>query len=286
MHTIQHMLESPLPKVVIYHERCYDGFAGAFVAWNFLGDKATYLPHSTNRNLVSGLPSGRCAIFMIDICFDRSIMEAMAQDHDLVVLDHHQTSVEALAGLDVGTIDLMRCGAMQTLDYFSTHGDLVIPACLRELITRVQDRDLWTWSQPDSRAYMAGLESYPMTFGDWSLTAPRTEVLINEGRCILRARQREVERIVTNAFPITLDGHCGIVVNTPCFQNELGEHLLEKYPTAKFAGMFCENHRDQTIWALRSRPTDDFDVSVLAKNHGGGGHTHAAGFRVEPGVGE
>ena len=37
---------------------------------------------------------------------------------------------------------------------------------------------------------------------------------------------------------------------------------------------------NKTIYSLRSRPGSDVDVSEIAKQYGGGGHKHAAGFSV------
>jgi len=95
--TLEEMLALRQPLVVIYHDLCMDGFTAAYVAQRRLGKDAILLPHAYG-SVISGLPKGRCSIFMLDVSFARGLMDQVALDHDLVVLDHHKSAQAALEG--------------------------------------------------------------------------------------------------------------------------------------------------------------------------------------------
>ncbi len=68
------------------------------------------------------------------------------------------------------------------------------------------------------------------------------------------------------------------MVNVTVFSSEVGEELLKRFKKAPFSISYYDRADGQRHWSLRSRP--DFDVSVLARKHGGGGHKQAAGFET------
>jgi len=276
MLTRAEFLASPNPKVVIFHKNCLDGFAAAFTAWKVLGKDATYLPHNYG-DTISGLPPGRCTILMVDVSFARDLMEAVAANHDLVVLDHHKTAQANLEGLDFAHFDMAKSGAMLAWDYF--HPGKEAPA----EVQYVMDRDLWKFTLPQCKEITAALSSYPYDVEAWDKIDGAS--LATEGVGILRYLNQQVESLLQHAQAITIDGIEAVYLNSPIFQSEIGHRLLEKFTTAKFALVAFQNAEGINVFSLRSRRNPDgspeFDVSQLAKKFGGGGHPNAAGFRGE-----
>jgi len=278
MLTAAEFLASPSPKVVIYHKNCMDGFGAAFAAWKALGDKAVYLPHAYG-DPISGLPAGRCTILMADVSFPRDWMEAVAKDHDLVVLDHHATAKEALQDFDNALFDMERSGCMMTWNYFFP--DVPAPG----LLHYIMDRDLWRFKIPHSQEANACYASYDCDFKVWDeLIWKPAEHVVQEGRAILRYQNQLVARMAQNAMPIELEGEKGVYATAPVLQSEVCHYLLEKHPQARYAAAAFTVSTNVEQISLRSRKlpegTPEFDVGALAKKLGGGGHPCAAGFRI------
>ena len=66
-------------------------------------------------------------------------------------------------------------------------------------------------------------------------------------------------------------------VNYP-FISDCGGELLKITPNADIAVLYSHTENTLSV-SLRSR-TDGPDVAAIAKKYGGGGHEHAAGFKI------
>ena len=277
---LQEILAKPDPIVVIYHEKCMDGFGAAYFAWKVLGDRATYIPKLYGTTL-SDLPAGKLSIIMLDVSFPKDIMGMVAADHNLVVLDHHKTAQENLAGADYALFDMNKSGAKLAQEYFNP----VLEQGQWDLADYLQDRDLWQWKLDGSREFSSALQSYDFDFEVWR----KLDVtdLIKEGVAIGRFLNQQVSRIIKYAYPCEFDGVPGTIVNSSTFQSEVGEAILAAHPESKFACIFFENEKREQTFSLRSRSIDgspELDVSAIAKKMGGGGHPNAAGFIIKPPV--
>lgn len=264
--------------LVLYHGHCADGFGAAWAAWTALGDQATYQP------VQYGAPTpdvaGYDTLYCLDFSYPRGTILQWQVDHArVVVLDHHKTAEAELAGLDGCTFDMDKSGAMLAWEHFRP-GEK--PSALVEY---VQDRDLWRWALPSSRAVSAALWSYPMDFWTWRSIAYALETspqrFIEQGEAILRYMDQQVALICDQARVIgpdqePLGGYYVPVVNATNLWSEVGEELLRRYPEAPFVGAYYDTKHGLRKWSLRSR--GDFDVSEVARKHRGGGHRAAAGF--------
>lgn len=263
------------PSHVIYHGNCYDGFTAAWAAWRKLGSSAAYLPASYGTPPPE-LPKD-ARVLIADFSYSRPVMEDLLRRvASVAVLDHHKTSKEALEGFPGATFDMSKSGAMLAWEYF--HPGAEPPP----LVRYVQDRDLWRNELEFSREISAYLHSFEMNFKVWDTLAAKLEVhpygAAIEGEAILRMIRQKVDLICRDAYFKTIDGHKVPVVNATAFTSEVGERLLQLFPSAPFSGFFYDK-KGTKCWGLRSR--GDFDVSAVAKKFGGGGHPAAAGFTEE-----
>jgi hypothetical protein len=255
----------------IYHGGCDDGFGAAYAVWKALGEGVEF--HAGVYQNPPPDVTGR-AVAIVDFSYKRPIMlDIIDKAHSVLVLDHHKTAEADLAGLDGPKasviFDMNRSGAAMAWNHF--HPNHATPG----LIAYIQDRDLWTKRLPGVDEFTAALRSYPQDFRVWDGLS--VSQLITEGGAIQRYYRTLVESAKSHAYRRDIGGYNVPVVNASLFMaSELAGELAAGEP---FAAVYAETET-HVIWSLRSRAPDGVDVSEIAKAHGGGGHKHAAGFKV------
>ncbi len=262
---------------VLYHASCDDGFGAAWCAWKHFGEhediSVTYTPVKYG-DPVPDIPTGS-SVYILDFSYPRDDLERLAERCKVLVLDHHKTSQEALAGLPFAHFDLDRSGAGMAWDHFNW--DSPRPP----LIDHIEDRDLWLFALDGTKQISSGLRSYPMEFGIWDSFAYSVDRLRAEGFSIERYIQRLCENLAEDAHIETWPEGPVFVVNAPGqLTSELADYLLDAEQFQGNQVLFVASYKDMSdrrLWSLRSR--GDFDVGEVAKARGGGGHKNAAGFR-------
>jgi oligoribonuclease NrnB/cAMP/cGMP phosphodiesterase (DHH superfamily) len=263
-------MDAPLDpkKLVLYHGQCLDGFAAAWVAFRRFGGAAEY--HAVQFGDALQYPVAGRDVLILDFSYPREqLLEMKKQAATLLVLDHHLTAQQDLAGLDFAIFDLERSGATLAWDYF-------FPGEGRPwLVSYVEDKDLWRWKLPDSEEVSAALQSYSRSFKMWEkISRKGVDALVAEGRPILRYKNRLIETAASRTKMVELDGHRIPVVTSCVLQSEIGGRLAKDYP---FVAIVFETE-GRRIWSLRSHEKGGVNVAEIAKRHGGGGHPNAAGF--------
>jgi uncharacterized protein len=256
---------------ILYHADCADGFGAAFAAWKILGDKATYIPVQHGAP-PPHLPSD-ARVAIIDFSYKRDVILALKERvADLIILDHHITAQDELAGLPFATFDLEKSGARMAWEYW--HPDVEVS----DMIAYIEDKDLWLWKLEQSQEFTIALHSYPMDFEVWQNLTP--EHLKLEGVALLRLQQKLVESAVSRVRFETMFGYEVPVVNATEFRSEIANYLCKLYPEVAFAAAYYYDKNGDLSWSLRS--VGDFDVASLARQAGGGGHKNASGFTGHP----
>lgn len=304
-----------MKPLVVYHANCTDGFGAAFAAWLKLGDEAEYLPMEYGRistpadfDMKVSLAAKGNDVYILDFSFPREVMDALFKHAKRVVwLDHHKTAFEmwcgeyehgmefyeVVDGKHYIALDDKRSGAM--LAWHNFHPGTEVPM----LIQHIDDRDRWQFKLDGSKEFHAALNSYkPWTFETWrgiflcGLFEKETwrvpEEFYMEGTAILRAHNQYVQAALKRARPsgikvlLSEDGFApvlnGLAANAPAFlASDLGHELANKSGT--FGLVWSMAADGQIHCSLRSN--GDYDVSVIAKAFGGGGHRNAAGFSTD-----
>lgn len=254
---------------VLYHADA-DGFGAAYALWTGLGDHAHYIPVQYGEP-VPAIPEGTETLLIVDFSYDRATCLRLAQDFKVVILDHHASAREELAGLPFAIFDLKRSGAMMAWDYMWPRAARPVP----DIIRYVQDRDLWRFELPDSEAVNLAIGAMPWEFEVWD--AFDLEEARKVGRALLGLREKQVRAAVERAVVVEFLGHVVPVTNAAVHVSEVGQVLLAHHLAAPFAVMYADRGAKRTF-SLRSR--GDFDVAALCRSMGGGGHRAAAGFEV------
>lgn len=268
---LRHLMTHPLaqqpvtaPDIVLYHAECLDGFGAAWAIWKKF-PSTTFTPVKHGLPPPSGL-SGK-KIVIVDFSYPRPVLEALAKDAaSLLVLDHHVTAEKALAGLPYTYFDQKKSGAVLAWEWAHQQ-----PAPW--LLLHVQDKDLWNWALPGSREVNAALSSHPCEFRLWSSFTQ--DALIAEGRAILRYEQEMVGRLVKEQVLVKFQGQTVPAIQSALLNSQIGERLSGQHPFV----IIWHDRDGRRYFSLRSRE-DGPDVEAIARQYGGGGHQHAAGFSV------
>lgn len=282
----------------IYHGNCADGFGAAWAVRKALGDIDFHAgiyqnppPDVTGRDVV-----------MVDFSYKRPVLLAMAeQARTILILDHHKTAAEDLAGFPAppatyddfifnctgiaAEFDMNRSGATMAWDFFH---DTTRP----KLIETIEDRDLWRFKLPKTREIQASVFSYPYDFDVWDrLMETEQSELAVEGEAIERKHHKDIAELLTvttRKFKIKAphpDGMVGGIVELPIELANLpytltsdAGHALAKRSHHGIGGCYWDTPEGR-VFSLRATETG-LDVSAIAKLYGGGGHKAASGFRV------
>jgi uncharacterized protein len=277
--------------LIVTHAKCPDGWCAAFIA------KKRY-PEAEILALDHGSPVPFESVAGLDVIvldFSWPNREDNIRLHDSAkwfhIYDHHKTAAERLEGLRFATFDQTRSGAGLAWDYLfgkdsiPNHGFGNVYRGGEDrpwYVNYVEDRDLWRFDQPNSREVSAYIMSLPMTIESWDILDQ-----IDSGHAAMHGQGilRHIDRYVTEAVGESQRGFISIgpskyltieVVNCPYMNcSEVGNALAKR---ADVGLTWFERADGQIQFSLRSE--GEIDVSEIAKSYQGGGHKHAAGFRM------
>jgi oligoribonuclease NrnB/cAMP/cGMP phosphodiesterase (DHH superfamily) len=207
-----------------------------------------------------------------------------AKANTITVIDHHKTALDELDGAIVPDnvtlrIDMSKSGVGLTWAFF--FGDAVMP----KLYQYVQDRDLWKFELPQSKevnAVVSATENTMEAFASLRDSLERPNGVggaIAAGVAIIAMTKKQAEAHLKRARrAVSTAGVPYMYCNVSSFTSEVGHHILEQVPEVEFVVMYFEDNRTGTrVYSLRSR-TGGYKIHQIAKEFGGGGHPHAAGY--------
>ena len=264
-----------MKPLLIYHGGCQDGFGSAWAVWKKHGNGFDYYPgiHREPPPDVTGRD-----IVLADFSYPLDIMQRMIPDAgSITIIDHHVSAARDLqplldAGEIDGIFDMQKSGAMLTWEWF--HPGEPAP----RLLEYIQDRDLYRFELPDSRAISSALFSWPQDFEIWDrLMGGDLEELRQDGIAIERKHQRDIRALIKSGTRrMQLLNHEVPVINVPfTMASDAGNLLAQDAP---FAVCYWDDSNG-CVFSLRSG-AQGVDVSEIARSFGGGGHRHAAGFSL------
>jgi oligoribonuclease NrnB/cAMP/cGMP phosphodiesterase (DHH superfamily) len=259
--------------LVIYHAGCDDGWCAAWVCLLKYPNAET---HAASYGDAPPDVTGR-DVLIVDFSWHRSVLEDMnARARSLVVLDHHVSRADDLAGLDFVHYNPDASGAGMAWAYLFPDR-LTAPW----LVRYVEDRDLWRHALPDSKLVNAYISTFEIgDRGPWDAHMGYVVpgYVVERGHGARAQIDSYVRRAACEAVLGSIDGHQVPVVNAARpFTSDLVGHLAEVSGAPFAAGW----RRADGVYEYSLRARGDFDVVTLAKARGGGGHRAAAGFRSD-----
>lgn len=287
----------------IYHGNCADGFTAAWAV-------RKVLPHADFHPGIYGQEPPDCTdrdVVLVDFSYKRPVLDAIYRKaNSLLVLDHHKTAQEDLAGLQApfgagwkrhlenvyqdtcegceqpyALFDMERSGAQIAWDFF--HPDMPRPL----LVDYVGDRDLWRFKWPMSRDVNAFVFAHEYEFPLWDHLDRqlRDEMDVQRvaemGGAIEKKHHKDVfELVKATRRTMRIGGRDMPVANLPYTLTSDAGHLMAQADQG-VAACYWDTSNGRTF-SLRSTENGP-DVSLIAKSYGGGGHKNAAGFQMPRG---
>jgi len=263
-------------NLVLYHDKCPDGFGAAFAAWKRLGDSVQYLGCDHGSSTIPDV-TGKTVV-ILDFSFKKEVLRAMIQSaHKLLVIDHHDSAEKELKDIpdEYKIFDMTHSGAILAWNFF--HPTILPP----HILLYVEDRDLWTWKLKDSEEICAGLDTIPQSFSEWNLIGvDGIRFLKLKGESILSYKQVLVESIVSKSVEKIFEGIICRIVNSSggSIVSQVGDVLLKKFNVPMAIVWYVDYTTKQVKVSLRSLP--GIDCSIVAKKYGGGGHQQSSAFTI------
>lgn len=275
---------------VLYHAHCWDGFCAAWIARSVLEGEVEYVPVQYGQPPPEVEPGSR--LYILDFCYPREQLFRWWQPgpdavEHMVVLDHHATSRDAIAGFDdecmangFGVPEIVfnmdKSGGRLAMEHFKPFLDC------DAIVDYVEDRDLWRWALPESKEVNACLRSYPLDFETWDRFGSMDRYDLRQffapgGEAILRRERQLIDDHKRHAREVLMAGHHVLVVNATVLFSEIAGELAEGRP---FGACYFDRGDGKRQWSLRSGD-GGVDVAAIAKARGGGGHRNAAGFEED-----
>ena len=170
------------------------------------------------------------------------------------------------------------------------------------LLGHVEDRDLWRFKLAGTREIQANVFSYEYTFENWDKLMASDPIdllkMIPAGEAIERKHHKDIAELVSVCqrfipfFPTNQEvggfhwePQEAVSVEIPIaslpytFASDAGHLMAKNHENGKWFAACYYDTADHRIFSLRSTE-EGIDVSEVAKFYGGGGHKHAAGFKV------
>jgi oligoribonuclease NrnB/cAMP/cGMP phosphodiesterase (DHH superfamily) len=280
--------------IVFFHSPCQDGIGAAWVANKYAKEnnlKYLFVGISNNSNPIETDINDKNIIFF-DYAPSEEQIKTLNCAKAFFIVDHHKTNEERLKNYSNTIFNLNKSGAGLAWEYF--YPDRSIPLFLQ----MIQDRDLWKWEIPMSRAFCDGLFTYCI-----SMTTSNSNVFelfdtihndtnkFNEiyalGVILEKKKQKQLENIASTVTKKTYIYDNYKVCITNCdheLASDLGNMILLKYDF-DFVVCWKYDHINEEYW-LSLRANNKVDVSEICKKYGGGGHKNASGCstKIHPSI--
>lgn len=265
-----------MSKTYVLHHNDPDGFGAAYAAFKALGSKnVEYIPVDYGRPRPE-LEDGS-NIFILDFSYPRADLDRLVERmQSVLVIDHHKSAMLDLEGHPCAIFDINKSGAGLAWDHF--HPNTSRP----DYINYIEDADLWRFALPDSKYVKNSLYQEDLTLDAFIRGAEKSITdRISEGRVIQKVIDHNLQMGFDVMHTLAIDEFTMLAVNSCLHMSEFGSALFTKFlkeKKADFAGTYYRYTQNTYKFSLRS--VGDFDVSVICKRFGGGGHKNAAGFEV------
>jgi len=209
-------------------------------------------------------------------------IEDIALIADVTIWDHHITNFEKIKELKTVkiTFDKNRCGA-------KIAWDILVGREYPWWLNVIDDRDRWVWLHPFSKElgkylFSSFNEEIFDEISNWSKDKICNAVA--EGKQLCAQDDKAINNMIINALKCTLtvlDRTYRVYITTGYagLFSETG-HILSSRADCDIAAMW-KYDLSADEWNISLRSTGDIDVAAVAKQFGGGGHKHAAGFRID-----
>lgn len=283
------------------HAGCTDGLFAAYIYYNHLkmdDNKVEIIPiiHKEEHFITkTGI-----AVF-VDICPEMKVIEQLRHNGvKIIIRDHHETNRELcnkLTDCDI-IFDTNRCASLICLDEVMP-ADITIQ-CVNEKISKlikyIDDRDRWTWSQPNSHEICDAIYFNTQTLNtkmsqqnihDAFKTIdqlPSIDELLVQGKILMAQNDRLIKQLVKQStrhiMRIGDIDYSVMCCETRLFRSEVGNAHMQN-ASVDFSICWAYQLESDAFWLSLRSIDSKTDVGKIANLLGGGGHRNASGCNVK-----
>jgi oligoribonuclease NrnB/cAMP/cGMP phosphodiesterase (DHH superfamily) len=253
--------------IIYYYYRNEKNLDINFFSYNYSKDVSKYL-------------YGFDKLFIVDCALDDGIMTNLFENYyksNLIWIDHHISNIMNVNSSIYGLRNPNKAACVLTWNYL--FNDKILP----NSIDYIGDRDIWEWKHGNlTKGFTEWLEiqkNNPSNSDLWFKIIESNDIgkYIDDGMISYNARIKLIENDVDKlSYESEIDGIKCLKMNySSIYSVSDACHCMLKrgYDIA----WIWHKMRDGKIYnSLRS--SGKYDVSKIARNHGGGGHKKAAGF--------
>ncbi len=277
--------------IVFYHEYCFDGFTGSYVAWKKFKNKAEYIPLShtdsgedflkTKKIKISDLKDKE--VYFIDFCLnEKELRKVEKVVKKLVVIDHHIGRQELIESLPNHLFRNGVSGGYLAHEYFFPKNKMP------EFIKYVSIGDTWSFSKNEKietkeKSLLAYIYTINFDFKAFTKLEKDFEDInefkkINKiGELLRKDYLKMVKDHLGSIKLIDFEGYKVYAVNASrVFRSDLGHILADMTKTFAIVYNF-----EKGELKLSFRGTGKVDLVEIAKKYSGGGHFNAAACRTK-----
>lgn len=269
---------------VLYHDDA-DGYASALAAYLKFGDEATYKAVQYGQPFPLEVVFPDSKIYVLDFSYKREILdEVNLMVASLTVIDHHETSMQDLQGLEYAIFDMDKSGATLSWTYF--HPEVEIPYMFK----LVEDHDLWEFSISETRAFDLGMATsgkysniqfWHQVFKDSLLM----QEIIERGKPLVAQQDGRIDSFFKKQHYkiVTINGHKVAVYNFTGNTFEISHYATAamKRLDIDYVISYFFTETGKVALSYRSSRKTNIHVGNLCREQGGGGHRHAGGLGLE-----
>lgn len=231
--------------------------------------------------------------FITDISVNKEtadrINELVKKGYEFRLYDHHKNSswlneynwaFEIIEFVDTNTLT----SGTWLLNLFTNE---ISTPVIDDLVVAIRDYDTWLWKenndlrpkQLNDLFYILGFERFE---NELIKVNYNVDEFLEKYKIVLELEQEKIDRLVKDKLETIvesddfIEGRIGIIFSEQ-YISELGNKICELRNDIDV--IFIINPSNNTV-SLRT--VKDIDVSLIAKQYGGGGHTKASGFKFSP----
>lgn len=288
---------------IFYHEKDLDGWAsGAITHYYFeklTEKKVELIPYDYHKEykLPSMLNEEAESIYFVDCSADPNYLEEVDREYNnIFVLDHHKSFIEKIDGYSFkGRQEIGIAGCQIVWNFFFPKENEPVFISLLGIydIWDNEDRTYWNENVMPFQMGMRLRATEPNTISGFSFWREKIDnyfenkkneisiswetSIIKEGRVILEYQRNEDRKVVKlNSFEGTFEGYNIIALNNTRTNSQVFDSVWDP-ERHDIMFMWYNVGGEKYIVSLYTKK-DDMDVSLIAKDFGGGGHKQAAGF--------
>lgn len=278
--------------VCIYHKIDLDGWMSAAIVKKWFEEENNGFNTSPSDNSIDFIGynynqhipdlSVYDKVIMVDISFPKEIMHKLFNEyrHNFTWIDHHVSAIKDFDFTPDGIQNVKYAACELTWKYFYTETEM--PEIVRILGRydcfghkgTAEELKVLQF-QYGARQEISNLED-AYKWLNWCINEEfREQDLLKAGHFIYGYLCTEAKQTYSQIFTIELDGYKFACVNKERF-NPINFGI--DYHKDGFDGFVCFSYKDGKFMYSIYNDNEKVDVSIIAKNRGGGGHKGASGF--------